>query len=295
MRVLAHGDILAYEEIRRLVAVAVPLGITHVRVTGGEPLVRRGILSFIESLRDIEGITDISITTNGVLLEEMAAGLRSAGIGRLNISLDSLRPARFAEITGSDAWHAVWRGIEKADACGFSPLKLNMVPVRGVNDDEVTDFARLTVDRDLHVRFIEFMPIGARDRWRTEACVSGEEIRRTIERTFGPLSPAGPSKGAGPSQNFRIEGGRGVIGFISPMTKHFCAACRRLRLTADGKIRPCLLSDTEIDVKSPMRGGCSDEELARLLRMALEIKPERHYIAESPGGCFERTMSRIGG
>jgi cyclic pyranopterin phosphate synthase len=139
------------------------------------------------------------------------------------------------------------------------------------------------------------MPIGARDRWRTEACVSGEEIRRTIERTFGPLSPAGPSKGAGPSQNFRIEGGRGVIGFISPMTKHFCAACRRLRLTADGKIRPCLLSDTEIDVKSPMRGGCSDEELARLLRMALEIKPERHYIAESPGGCFERTMSRIGG
>jgi cyclic pyranopterin phosphate synthase len=295
MKVLSHREILRYEEIRRIVAVAVPLGITHLRITGGEPLVRRGILSFIESLRDITGITDISMTTNGVLLEEMAAGIRAAGISRLNISLDSLQPRRFAEITGSDSWERVWRGIEAAEASGFSPVKINMVPVKGMNDDEVVDFGRITLDRPVHVRFIEFMPIGARDRWRAEACVPADEIRSTIERALGPLEPAGAGTGAGPSQNFRIRGGRGIIGFISPITKHFCGECRRLRLTADGKIRPCLLSDTEIDMKSPLRGGCSDEELARLLRVALEIKPERHYIAESAGGYFERTMSRIGG
>jgi cyclic pyranopterin phosphate synthase len=295
MKVLPHRDILQYEEIHRLVSVAVPLGISHVRITGGEPLVRRGILPFIASLRGIAGIEDISVTTNGVMLEEMAAGLRDAGIARLNISLDSLDPKRFAAITGSDTWHKVWRGIEAAERFGFHPIKINVVPVRGVNDDEVVEFARLTVDRRIHVRFIEFMPIGANDRWHTDACVPAGEIREAIEKAFGPLEPADHGKGAGPSQNYRIPRGQGVIGFISPITKHFCESCRRLRLTADGKIRPCLLSDTEIDVKSPMRGGCSDAELERLLRAALEIKPERHFVTESPGRCTERTMSRIGG
>jgi cyclic pyranopterin phosphate synthase len=295
MKALAHGDILRYEEIRRLVAMAAPLGIAHVRITGGEPLVRRGIVPFIASLRDIPGIEDISVTTNGVLLQEMAAGLRAAGISRLNISLDTLNPKRFSAITGSDLWSKVWQGIETAEAIGFDPIKLNMVPVRGVNDDEVVAFARLTLERKIHVRFIEFMPIGARDRWNIDVCVPTGEIRRSIENVFGSLEPAGSGAGAGPSQNFRVPGGQGVIGFITPISKHFCDSCRRLRLTADGKIRPCLLSDTEIDVKSPMRGGCSDAELERLLRLALEIKPERHYIAESPSGCFERTMSRIGG
>lgn len=295
MKALAHADILRYEEISRLVAVAAPLGISHVRITGGEPLVRRGIVPFIASLRDITGIEDISVTTNGVLLQEMAAGLRAAGISRLNISLDTLDPRRFSAITGSDLWSRVWQGIETAEEIGFDPIKLNMVPVRGVNDDEVVAFARLTLERTIHVRFIEFMPIGARDRWNIDACVPTGEIRRSIENVFGPLEPAGSGASAGPAQNFRVPGGQGVIGFITPISKHFCDSCRRLRLTADGKIRPCLLSDTEIDVKSPMRGGCSDAELERLLRLALEIKPERHYIAESPGGCFERTMSRIGG
>ena len=295
MKALPHVDILSYEEIRRLVAIAAPLGISHVRITGGEPLVRRGIVTFIASLRGISGIEDISVTTNGVLLEEMAEGLRSAGISRLNISLDTLDPGRFLAITGSDLWSKVWKGIERAEAHGFHPIKINMVPVKGVNDDEVVAFARLTLKRQIHVRFIEFMPIGARDRWNTSACVPAGDIRQSIEREFGPLEPAGSGAGAGPSQNFRVPGGRGVIGFITPISKHFCDSCRRLRLTADGKIRPCLLSDTEIDVKSPMRGGCSDTELERLLRLALEIKPERHYIAESPGGCYERTMSRIGG
>jgi cyclic pyranopterin phosphate synthase len=295
MQVLPHRDILRYEEIHRLVSMAVPLGISHVRITGGEPLVRRGIVPFIASLRNIAGIEDISVTTNGVLLEEMAAGLRDAGIARLNISLDSLDPKRFAVITGSDVWHRVWRGIETAERLGFDPIKINVVPVKGVNDDEVVEFARMTVERPIHVRFIEFMPIGATDRWNTDACVPAGEIREAIEKVFGPLEPVDPGKGAGPSQNFRIPRGQGVIGLIAPITKHFCESCRRLRLTADGKIRPCLLSDTEIDIKSPMRGGCSDAELERLLRVALESKPERHYITEAPGSCTGRTMSRIGG
>jgi cyclic pyranopterin phosphate synthase len=295
MKELPHGDILSYEEILRLVAVAVPLGISHVRVTGGEPLVRRGIVDFIASLKTCNGIEDVSLTTNGLLLEEMAGGLRTAGISRLNISLDTLDPRKFRSITGSDAWDRVWRGINAAEALGFSPIKINVVPVKGVNDDEIVDFARLTLERGLHVRFIEFMPIGARDRWNTDVCISSAQVRSVIEQAFGGLVPFAPKASAGPSDNYQIPGARGVIGFISPISKHFCGTCRRLRLTADGKIRPCLLSDTEIDIKSPMRAGCTDAELERQLRLALEIKPERHHITESSGGCFERTMSRIGG
>ena len=295
LQMLPHREILRYEEILRLVSVAVGLGIAHVRITGGEPLVRRGVLDFIAELKKIKGISDISLTTNGVLLDEMAAGLRDAGVSRINISLDSLNARKFFEITGSDSWGRVWRGINRAEETGFSPLKINMVPVKGVNDGEVTDFARLTRERNIHVRFIEFMPIGANDRWHRESCVTAGEIRAAIEREVGPLAPFTKEKSAGPSDNYQIAGARGVIGFISPISKHFCASCRRLRLTADGKIRPCLLSDTEIDVKSPLRGGCDDRELERLLRLALEIKPERHYITKTGAGCSHRAMSRIGG
>ena len=295
LQMLPHREILRYEEILRLVSVAVDLGIAHVRITGGEPLVRRGVLDFIAELKKIKGISDISLTTNGVLLDEMAPGLRDAGVSRINISLDSLNARKFFEITGSDSWGRVWRGINRAEETGFSPLKINMVPVKGVNDGEVTDFARLTRERNIHVRFIEFMPIGANDRWHRESCVTAGEIRAAIEREVGPLAPFTKEKSAGPSDNYQIAGARGVIGFISPISKHFCASCRRLRLTADGKIRPCLLSDTEIDVKSPLRGGCDDRELERLLRLALEIKPERHYITKTGAGCSHRAMSRIGG
>jgi len=295
LKVLPHSEILQYEEMLRLVAVAVRLGITRIRVTGGEPLVRRGILDFISSLNSVPGIEDISLTTNGVLLEELAPGLRNAGISRLNISLDTLDPARFRSITGSDSWNRVWRGITIAEEQGFDPIKINVVPVTGVNDDEVASFARLTLERRLHIRFIEFMPIGAQDRWTSEVCTTSAQVRAAIEQEFGPLKPYAPRLSAGPSDNFQIPGGRGVIGFISPMTKHFCESCRRLRLTADGKIRPCLLSDTEIDIKSPMRGGCDDAELERLLRLSLRLKPDRHYLSAKSTDCFQRTMSRIGG
>ncbi len=295
MEMLPHREILSYEEILRLVALAVPLGISRVRVTGGEPLVRRGIVDFIASLHGIEGIEDISVTTNGVLLEKMVDGLIQAGKPRLNISLDSLDAHKFRKITGSDNFDRVWRGINRAEELGFFPLKINMVPVRGMNDGEAADFARLTLDRRLHVRFIEYMPLGADHRWHKEDCVPTAEIREVIEREVGPLKPFVSGNSAGPSDNYQLPAASGVIGFISPITRHFCGSCRRLRLTADGKIRPCLLSDTEIDVKSPLRGGCDNVELERLLRLALEIKPDRHYIDEQGPGCFQRTMSRIGG
>jgi cyclic pyranopterin phosphate synthase len=297
MKMLTHPEILRYEEILRIVSVAVPLGISHIRITGGEPLVRRGVIDFIASLKSVSGIEDVSLTTNGVLLADMAQGLRDAGITRLNISLDSLDAGKFPKITGSDKWKEVWRGIDRAEKIGFTPVKINMVPVKGVNDDEVAAFARLTLDRPLHVRFIEFMPIGQNDRWHNDKCVTAGQIQEIIEREFGPLKPYTEKQSAGPSTNYQLSGARGVVGFISPISKHFCASCRRLRLTADGKIRPCLLSDTEIDLKSPLRGGCDDRELERMLRLALEIKPEQHYINTNnqPPARFRRTMSRIGG
>jgi cyclic pyranopterin phosphate synthase len=295
MEMLPHAEILQYEEILRLTAIAARLGISHVRVTGGEPLVRRGVVEFIASLKECAGIEDVSLTTNGVLLEDLAEGVRAAGISRLNISLDSLDPRKFQKITGSDAWEKVWRGINLSEKLGFRPIKINVVPVKGVNDDEITAFARLTLERNLHVRFIEFMPIGANDRWHRDACVTSDEVRSVIERELGALVPFASKGSAGPSDNYRVPGSQGVIGFISPITKHFCASCRRLRLTADGKIRPCLLSDTEIDVKAPLRGGCTDAELERLLRLALEVKPERHYLATNAPECWQRTMSKIGG
>ncbi len=295
MKMLSHADILTYEEILRLVSVAVPLGISRVRVTGGEPLTRRGVVDFLAALKRIAGLDDISLTTNGVFLPPMAEDLARAGMPRLNISLDSLDAKKFLQITGSDSWDKVWRGIDRAEELGFFPLKLNMVPVKGLNDDEIADFARLTLGRRLHVRFIEFMPIGSKDRWSRDSCVPSEEVRSIIEREFGALVPVSSGNSGGPSSNFTVPGAKGVIGFISPITRHFCDSCRRLRLTADGKIRPCLLSDTEIDIKSPLRGGCDDRELERLLRLSLEIKPERHYINETSDTCFQRTMSKIGG
>ncbi|HEY6010772.1 MAG TPA: GTP 3',8-cyclase MoaA, partial [Nitrospirota bacterium] len=247
MKALSHRGILSYEEILRIVAMAAPLGISHIRLTGGEPLIRRGIIEFIASLKASSGVEDISLTTNGIMLAELAGKIREAGVSRLNISLDTLDQRKFQTITGSDAWSRVWTGIRSAEEFGFNPIKINMVPIRGVNDGEIIDFARLTLARGLHVRFIELMPLGDRDRLRAEQCIPSSQVRSLIEREFGVLAPFSRGGSAGPSDNYQIAGARGVVGFISPISKHFCGTCRRLRLTADGKIRPCLLSDTEID------------------------------------------------
>lgn len=295
LQLLRDSDILSFDELHRIVTLVAPLGISRVRITGGEPLARAGIVDFIAAIGSLPGLRDISLTTNGVLLADQLDALREAGMPRLNISLDSLDPVRFREITGSDCWHAVWNGIARAEESGFFPLKINMVPVRGLNDSEVVQFARLTLERRLHIRYIEFMPIGSDDRWTRDACVPSDEVRAAIEREVGPLEPLAAPETGGPSANYQIPGARGIIGFISPITRHFCDSCRRLRLTADGKIRPCLLSDTEIDIRSALRSGCDDQELERLLRLSLAVKPDRHHVADSGANRYQRTMSRIGG
>jgi GTP 3',8-cyclase len=271
-----HKDILRYEEIIRIVQVAAGLGVRKVRLTGGEPLTRKNVVFLISSLRKIAGIEDLSMTTNGVLLERFSPEISAAGLDRVNVSIDSFDPERYRQITRTGELQTVLRGISAAEKAGLHPIKMNMVPMRGINDDEIEAFARLTLDSDCQVRFIEFMPSACIDFWSPERYVASDEIRKTIE-AFAPLTPVRTRKN-GPSRYFRLKGAKGVVGFISALTHHFCEDCNRLRLTADGKLRPCLFSETEIDLKSPLRNGAPDSEIARLLRLAVEVKPEGHHF-----------------
>jgi len=293
-----HEEILRYEEIVQVVRLAAELGIRKVRLTGGEPLVRPGLAGLIASLAGIPGIEDLSLTTNGTLLEARAAELAASGLHRVNVSLDSLNPERFARLTRGGDLDAVLRGIEAARRAGLNPVKLNTVVIRRWNDDEVALFARKTREEGWHVRFIEFMPIGrrpdeGREAWQEEL-VTVEEMRRRIEEEVGPLLPyAGPG-GAGPARYYRLEGAEGTIGFISPVSEHFCARCNRLRLSADGRLRPCLLSDAEVDLRTILRNGAGPEEVRERIVEAICRKPAGHRLAEGefPHG---RTMSEIGG
>ncbi|WP_417914070.1 GTP 3',8-cyclase MoaA [Candidatus Electronema sp. JM] len=295
---LAHDALLTYEELLRVVRAAVSLGMTKLRLTGGEPLVRKGIMGFVERLGEIDGLRDIRITTNGVLLEQYAEGLKAAGISKINISLDSLKPERFAAITGADSFAQVWRGIEKAQAVGFAPVKLNMVVMRGVNDDELEEFARLSRDTSLHVRFIEFMPVGSQSRWNRDTYLCSDKIKERISH-LGELIPVPRSETDGPASMFRLgENAKGKIGFISPISHHFCDRCNRLRLTSEGRLRACLLHDAETDLRAVLRRGCSDEDICETLLAAVRSKPQGHRmeerLREQEGGCHGR-MSRIGG
>jgi len=290
----SHVEILSYEETLRVVKVAAGLGISKVRLTGGEPLVRRGVAGFIRELSGVPGIEDLSLTTNGMLLAGMAEELKGAGVTRINISLDSLDPERFRELTRGGDLSAVLSGIQRAEELGFSPIKLNVVPIKGFNDDELVRFAALAIDKPYHVRFIEFMPIGNREMWDETRVVTTSEVMERVS-ALGALEPVENSEHDGPATLFRLPGGAGILGFISPLTDHFCGECNRLRLTADGKLRPCLFSESEIDLKTPMRAGCDDDELARLFAVALDVKPEGHNMAEGVKKSYKRTMSRIGG
>lgn len=293
---LEHKEILTYEEIVRVVRVAAGLGIKKIRITGGEPLARKGIAFLISSIREIEGIKDISLTTNGILLEKYAEELAHAGLNRVNVSLDTMRPDRYREITRGGDITQVLRGIEKAEGAGLVPIKINMVPIRGFNDDEIEEFARLTLNKDYHIRFIEFMPIGAKDLWSEKGYIPNDEIRSIVEK-IGPLSPVKMRK-MGPARYFRFNSAPGVIGFISAITHHFCGDCNRLRITSDGKIRPCLFSETEIDLKPALRGLSShesDKEIERLLRLSVVIKPEGHHIDKRSNLDSLKAMARIGG
>lgn len=293
VRLFEHKEILAYEEIVRIVGIAACLGVKKIRITGGEPLVRKNILHLISSLNDINGIEDISLTTNGILLEKYARGLAESGLNRINISLDSLRPDRYKEMTRGGDIRSVMNGIDAAEEAGLLPVKINVVPIRNLNNDEIPDFARMTLTTPRHVRFIEFMPIGARDLWNDERYIPTDEIREAAEK-IGPLIPVRLRK-RGPAKYFRFDGAPGVIGFISALTHHFCGDCNRLRLTADGKLRPCLFSETEIDLKPALRKQSSDNEIERLLRLAIEVKPEGHKIHQRDDLSSLKSMSRIGG
>ena len=295
---LSHGDLLTYEELLHVVRVAVAMGIGKVRLTGGEPLVRRHVMRFIGELTRIPGLDDVRITTNGVLLEQFGPQLQAAGVTKVNISLDSLRPERVAAITGVDCFDRVWRGVETVLALGFSPVKLNMVAMRHINDDEIVDFARLSQRLPIQVRFIEFMPIGQSSRWTADTFIGTDEIMARIG-ALGDLIPLEKGRHDGPAKVFRLgEDAVGTLGFISPISHHFCSRCNRLRLTSAGTLRSCLLHDAEVDLRAVLRRDPSDEAIRQALLAAIRNKPQGHQLEErlrqSGGDCHGR-MSRIGG
>ncbi|MDO4590756.1 MAG: GTP 3',8-cyclase MoaA [Slackia sp.] len=299
---LAHADILTLEEIERVVRIAADMGITRVRLTGGEPLVRRGVTDLVRAIRATPGIENVALTTNGILLPRMADELAAAGLSRVNISLDTLDPEQYAAITRRGSFDEAMAGIDAALEAGFDPVKVNAVVVRSLNQD-VLSFARMSLDRPLHVRFIEYMPVGASAGacgcgWGKQDVIASDELRATIEEQacaagIGPLLPAArhTPEGWGPAQYYEFEGAKGTVGFISPLSRHFCSRCNRLRLTADGKIRPCLFSDDEFDVRAALRSGADDSAVRDVLYAALGAKPDDHHDKVGT----ERGMSQIGG
>ena len=297
---LGHEDILSYEEILKIVDAAVKTGVIKVRVTGGEPLVRRGVTDFLSSLRKVEGLRDISLTTNGILLEDYAEEIFDAGIKRINISLDSLSPDRYRDITRGGDINRVIRGINKAHDTGFSPIKINVVAIKGFNGDEIIDFAKLTIDKPYQIRFIEFMPVGNSALENSLGYLSNDEVLKGIN-SFSPLEhviPTRRDRTDGPACLYTMKGAMGKIGFISAMSHEFCSSCNRLRLTADGHLRACLLSDEPtVDLKTPLRSGCSNAELEALIENLISRKPGSHKIncQQAHRRKCVTNMSSIGG
>lgn len=290
---LSHTDILTYEEILRVVRIAIHLGISKVRVTGGEPLVRKGVYHFLKQLAATEGLRDVSLTTNGVLLADNLEKIQAAGITRINISLDTLRPAKYRYITGFDEFDRVWEGIEKAHEMGFHPVKLNVVALKGINDDELVEMAKLSFAYPFHVRFIEYMPIGQSD-FNPGSLLLAPEIKSRIA-AIGKLIPVQMAQHDGPAQRYKFEHAKGEVGFIAALSQHFCNKCNRLRLTASGQLRPCLLSDHQENLKACLRQGCSDQELADIFFTAVKHKPSDHNLAARSPVRIGGQMNAIGG
>jgi cyclic pyranopterin phosphate synthase len=303
-----RSAILSYEEIARVVRAAAGMGIRKIRLTGGEPLARPHVERLVEMIAAVPGIQDISMTTNAVLLDRHAEALARAGLRRINVSLDTLRADRFERITRRGHIADVWRGLQAAEQCGLSPIKLNAVVVRGMNDDELADLAALTFDHPWHVRLIEVMPIANEGDWGDQLPPPGNrlvpagEMQTRLAAQLGnaelfassALLPSAAVSGNGPARVFRLPGAKGTLGFITPVSQHFCPTCNRLRLTADGKLRPCLLADGEVDVMAALRANATEQDLQMLLKRAVENKPEGHRLNEdiSP---HERVMAQIGG
>jgi cyclic pyranopterin phosphate synthase len=294
VRFRPRAELLQDDEILTIVRAGAELGVDKVRLTGGEPTVRHGVVELVRQIVQVPGIRELTMTTNGVLLKDMAPLLAEAGLTRLNISMDTLNPGKFHRITRWGHLEDVWAGIEAASAAGLEPIKLNCVVTRGYNEDEVVDLARLTLDRPWEVRFIELMPFGAVAGFQQEAVVTMRETMDRIQSALGPLFEVPGYDGSDPSRPFRLAGAQGTLGFISTVTEPFCAGCGRIRVTADGKLRLCLLRDVEIDLLTPMRAGISFEELKVLIRDAVWHKPWGNGLREGVVPQ-ERVMSQIGG
>lgn len=294
MEFYPRGVILSYEEILRLAGIAAGLGIDNVRLTGGEPLVRRDLPQLVRALVDLPGLSDVSLTTNGTRLAEMAGELWDAGLRRINVSLDSLDPVRFAELTRRPVLDAVLRGLEAAAAVGFSPIKINAVAIRGYTDLELADFVRLAREGVFQVRFIEFMPLDGDGDWSAERVLTATEMLERIH-AMHPLEQVSPPGSSDPATLYRFLDGKGEIGIIPTVTRPFCASCNRLRLTADGKLRHCLFATEETDVKLAMRSGASDAELAKMFVETVASKWAGHMINQPLFERPARNMSQIGG
>ena len=291
---LPRNHLLSYEEIAEVVRVMAGMGLKRLRITGGEPLIRRDLPTLVRALRAIPGIDDIAISTNAVLLADQAAALRDAGANRLNVSLDSLRPDRIDAISRrAGSAEAIFRGLAAAERAGFAPIKVNCVVMRGRNDDEVADFAAITRERPWHVRFIEVMPTGDNLGVSADEFVSSDEILRNVRR-IGDLQPVRGPAGNGPARYFALPGAAGTVGVITPMSHNYCERCNRMRLTADGQLRPCLFGHIQTNLRDPLRAG---EPLEPLIRHTLAIKPERHWLVQGSdtGSGGLRALSQVGG
>jgi cyclic pyranopterin phosphate synthase len=289
-----RAEVLTFEEITRLSRIFINLGIEKLRITGGEPLVRKEVEKLIARLAEIEGLHDLALTTNGFFLEEKAERLAAAGLRRLNVSLDSLRPDRFHQLTKHNSFHKVIAGLKAARAAGFSKIKVNVVLIRGMNDDEILDFIDWGLENDYQIRFIEFMPLDGDESWQRELIVPGRVVYQTING-YKPLEPVAGQNPSDPAKRYRFADGSGEVGIIASVTEPFCGTCSRLRLTADGQVRTCLFSTYDHDLKTVLRAGASDEELSERIRRIVQQKEDGHHINDPDFVRPNRAMVFIGG
>lgn len=291
---LGHNRMLSLEQIYRLVKMATRAGISKIRLTGGEPLVRRNIITLIEKISKLPAIEDVSLTTNGILFTKMAEELKKAGLNRVNISLDTLQKEKYMYITRKGRIDQAVQAMYKALELNMNPVKINVVIIKGFNDNEILDFARLAYELPVHVRFIEFMPIGDLDFHTRDKVISVDSIKGTIAPEYN-LVYGTDVRGYGPAKYVRIQGGKGTLGFISPLSEHFCGACNRIRMTADGKLRGCLYNKSEVDLRLALYNNFSDEQLLALFKKAILMKPGQHHMLDGWGEDNYRKMYQIGG
>ncbi len=293
---LKKAEILSYEEIVRIAHVAVDMGIEQIRLTGGEPLVRRDVPELVHQLHAISGLRSLSLTTNGILLKQQAKALAKAGLTRINVSLDSLLREKFTRLTRRDQLDRVLEGLAELEHYpSIRPIKVNAVAIRGYTEEEVLDFVRLARNKAYVMRWIEFMPLDADQIWRKEDILTGKEIQQIIEAAYGPLTPITNGDPSETARRYTFSDGIGEVGFINPVSEPFCAQCDRIRITADGQLRTCLFATEETDLRAVIRSNADDEELAHIIRQAVWHKELKHYIGDKRFKRANRSMSRIGG